>query len=296
MIRRALIQRRYGDRPQLLHKVPTDLEEEAGKVQSPFITDGMTRSSAQLSWHFMKLLHDTERGTLVIVHRGLHDLIGPYLITPMIGEPVTGWWGRRQRYGMSNPSAGYYGGLMAVHGERIRRVVVVEVRSLADRRLMVVRESRVDRLVAIAAELNAALGYPTRATVEAHLDAIPVLSDQIPSARKAALIARRRRLALRAIAFHRRNRLRSTAHPAVALALAVVNAAIVGGYFLALASTSAPDNGVLQGALFGFMMLAFGVGGAVISYIIRALSTPAKQRAAAAAGLRALKRDARGRP
>ena len=107
--------------------MPTDLEEEAGKVQSPFITDGMTRSSAQLSWHFMKLLHDTERGTLVIVHRGLHDLIGPYLITPMIGEPVTGWWGRRQRYGMSNPSAEYYGGLMAVHGERIRRVVVVEV-------------------------------------------------------------------------------------------------------------------------------------------------------------------------
>src|SRR6185437_13005046 len=96
LIRRALIQRRYGDRPQLLHKVPTDLEEEAGKVQSPFITDGMTRSSAQLSWHFMKLLHDAERGTLVIVHRGLHDLIGPYLITPMIGEPVTGWWGRRQ--------------------------------------------------------------------------------------------------------------------------------------------------------------------------------------------------------
>jgi hypothetical protein len=248
----------------------------------------MMRNPAQLSWHLTKLVHDTERGTLVVVRLGQHALTGPYLITPTTEEPVTGWLGRRQRYGIGNPRATYYGGLMAVHFERIRRVVVVEVRSLGERRFMAVPESCVDSLMAIVADLNAALGYPTGAAVSAALNAVPLRADQIPSAHKAALVARRRRLAFRAIAFHRRNRLRSTAHPTIALALAAVNAAIVVGYFLGLGSV-VHYGWVLHSALIGFMVLAYGVGGAAITYILRALSTPDEQRAAAADELRRLR-------
>lgn len=297
----VLTQRRYADRPQLLHKVPNDGDEERTE-HGAFLATGMMRKPAQLSWHFMKLLHDSERGTLVVVHRGLHDLTGPFLITPTPEEPVTGWFGRRQRYVMGNPSAKYYGGLMSIHMERIRRTAVLEVRSLGERRFMTVRESRIDRIMAIVADLNAALGYapqsdagagddPTRAAIAAALDAIPVAADQIPSPRKAALITRRRRRAFRAIAFHRRNRLRSTAHPSVALALAVVNLAITTGIMFGCGSFLDLQRGwLIQGVGGGFIVFMWAGFAAAIGYALRAFITTPAERAAAAAELRALKR------